>query len=136
MKDYTVGWRQLNRRESRLFAVERGFRQGCPLSPRLFNIYLMGMAEDVERAQLGVGCWCRAFTFADDVVLVAKSGAELQATLDVVEAYVSRWKFNSRKCKVMIMGKRESGVISKIGEEIVEVVEEFKFLGEWVDRKL
>ena len=28
--------------------------------------------------------------FTDDVVLVADSGAELQAMLDVVEAYVSR----------------------------------------------
>ncbi len=43
---------------------------------------------------------------ADDVVLVSDSGAELQAMLDVVEAYVSRWnmKFNSRKNKVMVVG--------------------------------
>ena len=30
--------------------------------------------------------------YADDVVVVADFGAELQAMLDVVEAYVSRWK--------------------------------------------
>ena len=34
------------------------------------------------------------------------------------------------------MGKREAGVSWKIGEEIVEEVEEFKYLGVWVDRKL
>ena len=48
----------LNGWKSGWFAVERGFRQGCPLSP--FNIYLMGMAEELERAQFGVkleGCW-------------------------------------------------------------------------------
>ena len=54
----------------------------------------MGMAEELEGAQLGVkleGCWCGALRYADDVVLVAGPGAELQARLDVVEPYVSRW---------------------------------------------
>ena len=45
-------------------------------------------------------------------------------------------KFNSRKSKVMVVGKREVGLSWKIGEEIVEDVEEFKYLGVWVDRKL
>ena len=65
--------------------------------------------------------------YADDVVLVAKSGAKLQAMLDVVEAHVSMWrmKFNRRKSKVMVVEKREAGVSWKIGEEIVEGVEEF-----------
>ena len=54
--------------------------------------------------------------------------------LDVVEAYASRWKmkFNSRKSKVMAVGKREAGVSWKIDEE-VEAVEEFKYLDIWVD---
>ncbi len=45
------------------FAVERGLRERQPLSPLLFNIYLMGMAEELDRAQLGVkleGCQCGA----------------------------------------------------------------------------
>ena len=125
----------LNGGKSRWFAVERRHRQGCPLSPLLFIIYLMGMAEELERAQLGVklqGCWCGALMYADDDVLVTDSGAELQAMVDVVVAYVSRceMKINSRKSKVMVVGKRETGVSWKIGEEIVEEVEEFKTLGE------
>ena len=131
----------LNGGKSRWFAVEKGLRQGCTLLPLLFNIYLMGMAEELERANLGVkleGCWCRTLRNADDVVLVADSGAELQAMLDVVEAYVSLWKtkLNSRKSKVMVVGKREAGVSGKIGEEIVEEVEEFKYLAVWVDKMI
>ena len=44
----------MNRVKSRWFGVERGLRQGCPLSPLLFNIYMMGMVDKLERAQLGV----------------------------------------------------------------------------------
>ena len=73
--------------------------------------------------------------YADDVVLVADLGAELQAMLDVVETCVARGKtkFNSIKSKVMVVGKREAGVSWKIGEEEIE---EFKYFGVWVDRKL
>ena len=53
---------------------------------------------------MGVGA---GHMYADEVVLVADSRAELQAILDVVEAYVSRWKmkFNYRKSKVMVVEK-------------------------------
>ena len=48
-------------------------------------------------------------TLYADGVLVADSGEELQAILDVVEAYVSRWKmkFNSRKSKPWLLGRRK-----------------------------
>ena len=58
------------------------------------------MVEELERAQIGVkleGCWCGAFVYAEDVVLVTDSRAELQAMLDVVETYVPRWKMKLKK---------------------------------------
>ena len=45
-------------------------------------------------------------------------------------------KFNSRKSKIIAVGKREGGTSWKIGEEIMEEVEEFKYLGVWFNRKL
>ena len=44
--------------------------------------------------------------------------------------------FNSRKIKVMVVGKMEARVSWKIGEEIVEEVKEFKYLEVGVGRKL
>ena len=43
---------------------------------------------------------------------------------------------NSRKNKIMVVGKREGGMSWKIGEEIMEEVKEFKYLGVWFDKKL
>ena len=43
----------LNGGKSRWFVVQWG-QQGCSLSPLLFNIYLKGIADELERAQLGV----------------------------------------------------------------------------------
>ena len=55
-------------------------------------------------------------SYADDIVLVANSGMELQTMLDVMWW---RMKFNSRKSKIMVVGKSEGW---KIGEEVIECV--------------
>ena len=99
------------------------------------------MVEELERAQLGVKLeehWCGALMYVDDIVLVADSGMELLNMLEVVQAYVMRWrmKFNNRKSKIMVVGKREGGTSWKIDEEIMEEVEEFKYLDVWFDTKL
>ena len=76
--------------------------------------------------------------YADDIVLVADTEMELQTMLEVVQAYVMRWrmKFNRSKSKIMAVRKREGGTSWKIGEKITEEVEEFKYLGGWFDGKL
>ena len=56
------------------------------------------------------GCWCGALNYAYEAVLVADSGAELQAMVDVVRHMGQRkkMKFNSRKSKIMVVEKREA----------------------------
>ena len=43
----------LDGQQSRWFKVENGLRQGCPLSPLLYSIYVMGMVEKLEDEGLG-----------------------------------------------------------------------------------
>ena len=38
----------MNGAKSRWFGVERDLRRGCPLSPLLFSVYMMGMAEELK----------------------------------------------------------------------------------------
>ena len=60
--------------------------------------------------------------YTDDIVLVANSGMELQTMLEVVQAYVMRWRmtFNTSKSKIMVIGKRKGGTSWKIGKEIMK----------------
>ena len=94
----------MNGAKSRWFGAERGHRQRCSLS-LLFNIYMMGMVEELERAQLGVKLEehrCGALMYEDDIVLVADSEMKLQTMLEMVQPYAMRWrmKFNSRKSRL------------------------------------
>ena len=43
--------------QSRWFKVENGLRQGCPLSPLLYSIYVMGMIEKLEEGLGGLLVW-------------------------------------------------------------------------------
>ena len=89
---------------------------------------MMGMVENWKELSQGLS-WRSVglglFMTWEDIVLVADSEMELQTMLAVVQGYVMRWRMkpNSRKSKIMVVGKREGGMSWKIGEEIMEEVE-------------
>ena len=69
----------MNRAKSRWFGVERGFRQGFPFFPLMFNIYMMTMVEELETAHLKIkDSWCGALIYEDGIVQVMYSGMDLQ----------------------------------------------------------
>ena len=119
---------------SRWFEVEVGLRQGCPLSPVLYSVYVMEMLKDLAGKRLGIeveGTWCGGLLYADDIVLLMRDQVELQVMLDVVTKYAMKWRFrfNSKKSKTMMVGRKGSGGEWKINEERMENVEVFKYLG-------
>ena len=126
---------------SERYTIEEGLRQGCILSPSLFSLFLMDLADELERRGLGVkvtGTWMGACFFAGDIVLMAESGKELQCMLDVVYKYANRWKlrFNASKCGVLVVGQKKSGKLWALGKEGIKEVDEYKYLGVWINRQV
>ena len=72
---------------------QNGVRQGCPLSPTLFGIFLDGLHGHLDCSllhaglQLGSGRWVSALVYADDVVLLSWTAAGLQDLLDSMHAF-------------------------------------------------
>ena len=68
-----------------------GVKQGCPLSPTLFGIYVDEIADYIDRigdkgAQLA-GTWIPLLLYADDIVLISDSPEGMQRHLDTLHTF-------------------------------------------------
>ncbi len=81
---------KINTKRTRYLSQERGVRQGCCLSPTLFNIYINELALSLERsAAPGLtlhDSQIRCLLYADDLVLLSPTKHGLQQNLDLLGA--------------------------------------------------
>lgn len=76
------------------FWTETGVRQGCPMSPTLFNIYIMDLEAEMKKESTGgvvIGrekFW--TISYADDIALIARSEQELKGMMRRFEKYIER----------------------------------------------
>ena len=111
----TTGW----------FQIGKGVRQGCILSPCLFNLYAKYIMRNagLEEAQAGIKIARRNINnlrYADDTTLMAESKEELMKVKE--ESEKVGLKLNIQKTKIMASGPITSW---QIDGETVETVTEF-----------
>jgi Reverse transcriptase (RNA-dependent DNA polymerase)/Endonuclease/Exonuclease/phosphatase family len=127
------------------FSCNMGVRQGCPLSPFLFGVYIE-MLDEQLRDQLPMagpilgGSTAHALRvplllYADDLCLIGCSHAELQLLLDQLSLFSesSGMQVNMSKTKIVVFkhGRKAAHIVNPWvyrGTE-VEVCDAYKYLG-------
>ena len=91
---------------SNSFNVTNGARQGGVLSPQLFNVYIDGLSDILNKSTIGGslgGKRINHLLYADDLCIVSLSSAGLQHLLSICDQYCATHSltFNVRKSVCM-----------------------------------
>ena len=96
------------------FPLKSGTRQGCPLSPLLFNIVLKVLAiairEEKEIKRIQIGKEVKFSLFVDDMILYIENPKHsTRKLLELINEYskVSGYKFNSQKSLAFLYTNNE-----------------------------
>lgn len=128
----------LNGTQSAYFPVKQGLRQGGTSSPLLYNLFLTGLAKELEDKNLGLRLRCHTWVgmllYADDMALMANTEDELQSMLQHVDDYANKWRFefNPSKSKVMQLtpaDRPRPPVPFTLGGATLENVDTYRYLG-------
>ncbi|KAK3573216.1 hypothetical protein QTP86_015137, partial [Hemibagrus guttatus] len=119
--------------KSDLFPVHVGLRQGCPLSPVLFIVFMDRISrrsQGLEGIQFG-DHRISSLIFADDVVLLALSSLDLQHALGrfAAECEAAGMRVSTSKSEAMVLDRKKVACTLQVGGEVLPQVEEFKYLG-------
>lgn len=117
-----------------MFKLNRGVRQGDPMSPAIFCAVLEEIFKSLNWNSYGIkieGEYLNNLRFADDITIFSSSTAEMKIMLQELESAcrVAGLKMNVEKSKLMSNGIRERIVLNN---QEIEYVDEYIYLGQLI----
>jgi hypothetical protein len=128
------------------FSSEMGVKQGDPLSPLLFGLFIDRICETVRREVPDGDVWCedimlQVLLYADDMVLLAHDPGVLQRYLDVLHGFceATGMAVNVAKSEVVVfhadlLPQQRAGRW-RFNSTFLKVSKEFVYLGVVLDSK-
>ena len=133
-------FRSLNGEKLKAFPLKSGTRQGCPLSPLLFNIVLAtAIRAEKEIKGIQVGKEVKLSQFANDMILYIENPKDsTRKLLELINDYrkVAGYKINTQKSLAFLYTNNE-----KTEREVKETVlftiatERIKYLGIYLPKE-
>ncbi len=80
----------INSFDTKWFGVNTGLKQGCLISPILFNLYINDLAIEIKQLNKGIiinGECVSILMYADDICLLASSERDLLEMLQVLKSW-------------------------------------------------
>ena len=118
------------------FLSEVGTRQGCNLSPMIFNLFINELPKLLLHANtdpiLLEGKEVPILMYADDVVILSKSAMGLNRALNVLHVFCQKWKLriNTSKTKVLIFNARKWDKFKFfLGNNLIAIKDTYTYLG-------
>ena len=103
---------KLNKNRTEFFQYQRGVRQGCILSPILFNLFLNELPLSLDKSEndpfiLPNGLKLNCLLYTNDLVVISKSKFGLKNCLNNLESLNDQWllDIDYKKTKILVFAK-------------------------------